>query len=196
MLTQIKAGPKAGGPARPAESLAEALRAGDGGDAIDLLLGCHTRIRHFTAVAVRLSQAAATAPPQEIASAARSVCRYYEVALPLHEADENESVYPRLRRAAPAGELAEANQAMVDQHVTIDRIIARLVEHWRQIAGEPGRAAERATASRADAEALQTAWDEHLALEERMIFPALRSHLTADDLAGIRAEMHERRRAS
>src|SRR5690348_12854183 len=126
MLSQIKLG----GP-KPASSLAEALQAGDESDAIDLLLGCHTRIRHFTAVAVKLSQP--DAPADQVRSAAAAVYKYYSQALPLHEADENDSVYPRLRSALadePNDPVAAANQAMVDQHHTINRTVAALLPQW------------------------------------------------------------------
>ena len=81
-------------------------------DAITLLLGCHDRIRHFTEVADRLNFNPQS-PAADRQQAASTVLRYYEVALPLHEADENDSVYPRLQKALPPGELAAANQAMV-----------------------------------------------------------------------------------
>ncbi|MGH9467199.1 MAG: hemerythrin domain-containing protein [Terriglobales bacterium] len=181
MLTQI--GPRAAVPS----SLADALRSGDDSDAVDLLLGCHQRIRHFTALARRL--AAPTAPQEQIGPAAQAVYHYYAQALPLHEADENQSVYPRLRAAAPPRALAEANQAMVDQHVSIDRIIARLLPQWERLQADPHLAA--ATAE--DAHRLEEAWQEHLELEERLIFPALRAYLSAEDRSAIRREMSERR---
>lgn len=182
MLTQIRTGEKP-----PYDSLAAALRGGDGSDAIDLLLSCHQRIRHFTALAARLSQTAA--PLEQVADAARAVHHYYCQALPLHEADENESVYPRLRAAAPPAELAEANQAMVDQHVTIDRLIEDLLPRWRAVAERP----EEAPATATLVARLQAAWDEHLDLEERLVFPALRTWLDPEARAAIRREMAARR---
>lgn len=184
MLTRIQ--PRTPTPA--AASLADALRAGDASDAVDLLLGCHQRIRHFTAMARRL--AAPGAPPDQIPAAAAAVYRYYSEALPLHEADENESVYPRLRDSDPSATLAQANQAMVEQHRVIDQIIATLLPQWGQLVQRPARAPETASA----AEQLEHAWAEHLELEERLIFPALRQHLNPKDRADIRAEMAGRRK--
>ncbi len=60
-------------------------------DAVDLLVGCHQRIHHFTGVAVKLAHAhGATA--DEIRQAAAGVHRYYSVSLPLHEADDEPDV--------------------------------------------------------------------------------------------------------
>ena len=70
MLNQIT-------PVRPANEPPE--------DAVDLLIGCHQRIRHFTAVAVKLAHAQG-ATADEIRQAAAGVQRYYSVSLPLHEA--------------------------------------------------------------------------------------------------------------
>ncbi|MGH9488496.1 MAG: hemerythrin domain-containing protein [Terriglobales bacterium] len=181
MLQQIKAS------AAAAASLADALRAGDTSDAVDLLLGCHQRIRHFTAMARRL--AAPQAPPDQVPAAARAVYAYYKLALPLHEADENQSVYPRLRAAAPPQELAQANQAMVDQHLAIDRIIAELLPQWDALPQHP----ERASHTAEQAAELDQAWRDHLELEERLIFPALRSFLSPQDRSDIRREMAVRR---
>ena len=72
----------------------------DSDDVASLLLGCHQRIRHFTTLALNLSRP--DVPPAQVAAAAAAVYRYYSQALPLHEADENESVYPRLRDAIAA----------------------------------------------------------------------------------------------
>ncbi|MGH9475140.1 MAG: hemerythrin domain-containing protein [Terriglobales bacterium] len=174
----------------PTASLTDAWRAGDSSDAVDMLLGCHQRIRHFTAMARHL--AALDAPQEQIPAAARAVFRYYSVALPLHEADENESVYPRLRASAPPPALALANQAMLDQHATIDRIIVALLPLWQALEQHP----ESAPATAASVAELDRAWSEHLELEERLIFPALRAHLSLKDLADIRAEMAARRKIS
>ena len=57
-------------------------------DAVELLTGCHDRIRHFTSVAVKLAHAQG-ATRDEIGNAAGAVHRYYCVSLPLHEADED-----------------------------------------------------------------------------------------------------------
>lgn len=181
MLTQIQT---LGGKA----SLAEELQRGSQDDAIALLLGCHQRIRHFTRVAVDLSRW--EAPPDQVQAAARGVHRYYTQALPLHEADENDSIYPRLRAAAPPSELAAANQAMVDQHRGLDTRIAALIPQWEAVARDPLHAENTGP----EAAALLAAWNDHLDLEERVIFPALRSWLSPEDLAAIRVEMVERRK--
>ena len=90
-------------------------------DAVDLLTGCHQRIRHFTAVAVKLAHAHG-ASPEDIRQAADAVHRYYSVSLPLHEADEDQTLHPRLSPAADEM-VRHALLAMGDQHQAIDELI-------------------------------------------------------------------------
>ncbi len=161
---------------------------GESEDAISLLLGCHDRIRHFTSIALRIAQHA-NAPASDRADAARSVLRYFQIALPLHEADENESIYPRLHQRLPAGALAEANENMVRQHGEIDRVIAELIPMWQSTV----EGAKPAPALFSTTERLQSLWDTHLALEEEKVLPAMRKYLTGEDLESIRAEMRARR---
>src|SRR6202012_409020 len=93
-------------------------------DAVDLLIGCHQRIRHFTGVAVKLAHAQGAAP-EEVVQAASAVHRYYTVSLPLHEADEEETLRPQLD-AVGDEKLRHALSAMADQHLAIDELLERL----------------------------------------------------------------------
>ena len=164
-------------------------------DAVSLLLGCHERIRHFTEVGVRLAESA-YAQAKDRADAARAVLRYYTIALPLHEVDENESVYPRLKRALPTGELALANQQMIDQHADIDATVAELVPMWEQIERDPQSQGELEQRLRLRTEHLQSLWSIHLALEEEQIVPAMRKYLAPEQLSRIAEEMRDRRQLS
>jgi hemerythrin-like domain-containing protein len=158
-------------------------------DAASMLLGCHQRIRHFTEVAVRLAEnpsAAAT----ERSNAAKNVFRYYSEALPLHEADENDSLHPRLRQVLPEGILAEANRVMVQQHTEIDALVSGLIPLWDQIQKNPS---SQAPDLLSQTQRLQQLWTSHLQLEEEQVIPAMRRFLSESDLHAIEAEMRARR---
>ena len=94
-------------------------------DALDLLTGCHQRIRYFTAAAIKLAHAQG-ASPEDIRQAAAGVHRYYSVSLPLHEADEELTLRPRLD-AVGSERVRHALAAMHDQHQAIDELIERLL---------------------------------------------------------------------
>ena len=161
-------------------------------DAVDMLLACHQRIRNFTDIAVRLAEAGGASTP-EIANAAEAVHRYYSIALPLHEGDENESVYPRLRQRLTDPAEAAALQAMVDQHGPIDAVVGELLPRWEGLRTAPERLPSYSEEIRRNAARLQDLWREHLALEEEIVFPLIRTRLTPDDLQQIHREMKQRR---
>jgi hypothetical protein len=152
-----------------------------------LLLACHGRIRSFTELAARLAGPEA-ADDAAIADAAARVHRYHAVALPLHQADEEESIEPRLLRAAP--ETSPLLEQMRHGHVEIEALVGGLLPRWKRIASTPSLRGELETGR--DVQRLQLLWGAHLALEEERIFPAL-SRLAADDLAAILGEMRARR---
>lgn len=161
-------------------------------NAVDMLLACHQRIRSFTDIAIRLTDVD-SALPEEIANAAAVVHRYFSIALPLHEADENESVYPRLSRTLDIPVERASLQSMVDQHGPIDEVVARLIPSWRDLASHPEKLAAFADDLLPDSHTLKDLWRQHLALEEDIVFPLIRTRLTAADLAEIHAEMKQRR---
>ncbi len=161
-------------------------------DAVDMLLACHQRIRNFTGIAVRLAEVEG-AGAEEISNAAEAVHRYYTVALPLHEADENESVYPRMRKALSQENDARALELMVEQHGPIDELVARLVPLWNQLRSTPDRLSALRPELREHAARLLELWHEHLSLEEQIVFPLVCKSLPAAELAEIHREMKRRR---
>jgi iron-sulfur cluster repair protein YtfE (RIC family) len=159
----------------------------------ELLLACHQRIRHFSGVAVKLAHAHGV-DEKEIVQAAAGLHRYFTVALPLHEADENLSLHPRLRRAVPPQELAgPAADAMLDQHQAIDELVERLVPLWLLLKSAPEKLPETSAEMCALSSRLNDLFQAHLKLEEETIFPAMDKYLSASDQAEIVREMQERR---
>jgi hemerythrin-like domain-containing protein len=161
--------------------------------AIDALTGCHDRIRYFTELSQKLSGAVGQ-PAADIASVAQKVHRYFTVALPLHEADENVSLDPRLRRAVPEQRLADASAEMVRQHKDINEVLQQLIPMWATLAEQPDALESLAPALRDKSNRLNDLFVGHLSLEEQTVFPAMREFLSQDDMDAIRAEMKDRRK--
>lgn len=159
-------------------------------DPIDLLLDCHQRLRLFTTLAVQLA-AQPAAHPAEVRDVAGKVHRYFTVALPLHEEDEERSLFPRLLARVPA--LAATVARLHEDHEAHAVRVGALVALCQELNTWP----ERFGVLRADlneaAWALEEIWRVHLTLEETEIFPALRSALTAEERSAIRDEMRARR---
>ncbi|WP_198104236.1 hemerythrin domain-containing protein, partial [Clostridioides difficile] len=74
---------------------------------LDMLLACHDRLRHFSELASLLASRP-DASADDVVDAARRLCTYFTVALPLHEADEEISVSPRLLSSSNGESVAEA----------------------------------------------------------------------------------------
>ncbi len=155
---------------------------------IGRLESCHARIRHFLDVAARLPNA--DAPAAEVAEAAQNLARYFSVGFPLHAADEDDSLLPRLRLCSPS--VASAVDRMAQEHHELETLLSSLLPVWRGAAAWPGCRQQLLTAEpiRQDLDELLRG---HLALEEAEVFPAV-TRLSAAHQADLIQEMRQRRR--
>jgi hemerythrin-like domain-containing protein len=165
------------------------LGAGDR-DVVDLLLDCHERIRSMTALARRLASSSGL-PDAEVVDAADRVRRYFGIALALHARDEDESVVPRLRGKDPALDAALAE--MSREHGEHEEPVAKLLDACDVLAEQPGRLPEIAPVLDRAATELEEHFAGHLAREEEVVFPAIRRHLAAEELARMSEELRARR---
>ncbi|HVJ06430.1 MAG TPA: hemerythrin domain-containing protein [Candidatus Saccharimonadales bacterium] len=162
-------------------------------DALEMLLGCHVRIRHFMQLGRTLAHAE-FAPSGEIAETAEAISCYFSKALPLHEADENETLFPRLQAAVAEGNLVrEAAETMVEQHKAIDELVADLLSLCDSLSQHPEALPSLARRIEDVTFALDKIFDAHLKLEETVIFPAILEVLTSEQLEEMSDEMRERR---
>lgn len=160
-------------------------------DAFDLLTACHVRIRHFTSAAVKLAHAQAAAP-EELQMSAAGVYRYLSVSLPLHEADEEDTLRPRLEAVAD-DRVHHALVAMHDQHQAIDELVERLLPLLLLVERNPAVIHEAGGEMCSITKALQEMFDAHLKLEEDAIFPAIRDSLPESERLAMLKEMQQRR---
>lgn len=159
-------------------------------DLVDLLLECHERIRSFVALA-RAAAEEADPPETEIVEACFRVERYFVEALPLHVADEEESVLPRL--GGRSLEIDRALHAMHEQHIGHERKLRSLLNASAALRQSPSDVRRRAVLAVAASDLGQDL-TEHLALEEAVVFPTISRVLPAATQAEIVAELRARRR--
>lgn len=160
--------------------------------ALELLTSCHDRIRHFTATLGKLAHSEGS-ELTEISTAAGAAHRYFSVALPLHEADEEQSLRPRLLENG-AAEIAAAMEAMTHQHQAIDDLIERLLPLLILLSNNPAKLPELHGELCTIAKALSEIFAGHLDLEERAVFPAMTTSLSEEAQAQLLSEMRERRK--
>ncbi len=158
---------------------------------VELLMACHERIRRFSALAIALAESTtASRAPAEIADGADAVRRYFEVALPLHAADEDLAITPRLARHAPA--LVPVLAWMHADHVAHRPLLDAVIELCAALARTPAEQPAIAPRLAPAAAALAAALIAHVDEEERTILPAIAS-LPAAEQAAIVVELRARR---
>lgn len=163
---------------------------------LGLLSDCHRRIEHFLRVIAVRSREAAGAPLADAQRAdVEAALKYFATAAPRHTADEEESLFPRLRASADAG--ARAAVAALDRlehdhdtadvhHAAVDALVRRWIAEGALAAHDHGELTTRV-------EALEAIYREHIAFEDRELFPAAARALSPEQQADIGAEMARRR---
>lgn len=165
-------------------------------DPIGILGDCHRRIECFLSVVQKLSserQGAALSGQEQNALAAS--LRYFREAAPKHTADEEESLFPRMRAAGPAAAQAlfERIDALESEHRTAVKLHSEvdvLGEAWLSRGRlSPGEASHLA----ALVGHLGTLYQRHIALEDTEVFPSATQLLSPSDRQAIGFEMAARR---
>lgn len=89
-------------------------------DPIEMLITCHDRVRHFTGVLERLpGHIAQHGVDVDAQSAIRAIIRYFDVAAPLHHADEDEDLFPALQGILNDEALDRVMAELTAEHETI-----------------------------------------------------------------------------
>ena len=162
---------------------------------LGLLTDCHRRIEKFLELLQRAVRAHARAPlDTPTAEAIRNAQRYFAKAAPKHTADEEESLFPRLRTvAATRGKDCTAIARLEGEHEQADRLHAQvdgLLEAWLRDGSLP---AERSTELGSILAILRELYREHIHVEEAEVFPLAGSLLSPSDLSAVGSEMRARR---
>lgn len=163
---------------------------------IGMLEDCHKRILSFMETLVTLAESDTSAPlsPANRDSLERSL-RYFREAAPRHNADEEESLFPEMRRHSGAQASAvlerlatlEGDHRWVEtQHSEIDAIGTRWLTAGVLDRGDNTRL-------RALVHPLQRFYLHHIDIEEKEIFPAARRVLSPSETEKVGKEMAERR---
>ncbi|MCC6391119.1 MAG: hemerythrin domain-containing protein [Bryobacterales bacterium] len=165
-------------------------------DPIGMLGDCHGRIVRFLQVLVTLSSHVNGGQlNSEQRSALATSLLYFREAAPKHTADEEESLFPRLRRLRKpetAALLAKVD-SLEEEHACADRSHAevdRLGQLWLQQGQLPAEDAARFSVL---VNQLSELYRRHIGIEDREVFPFAAAALAAEDREAIGAEMAARR---
>ncbi len=163
---------------------------------LGLLSDCHRRIERFLDA---LLVVARTRHGESLGDADRRVLEqalwYFATAAPRHTADEEASLFPRLRAASDARareafatlDALEADHRDAEaRHAAVDRLMRRWLADNRLSGDELAEVIGHL-------EALEAAYARHIGIEDRQLFPAAATILGADDLEAVGREMADRR---
>jgi len=173
-----------------------AKRESDFTDPIGMLGDCHRRIEMFLNVLVRVAeQAHGEVLTGEQRGAFESALRYFREAAPKHTADEEESLFPRLRRIErPAIQaLLTRVESLEEDHVRADSCHVE-VDNLGRLWLKDGRLSQEDTARLLTLLVqLQDLYRRHIAAEDHDVFPAAAAALSDSDRKAIGEEMASRR---
>jgi hemerythrin-like domain-containing protein len=163
---------------------------------IELLIDCHRRIERFLAVLMKVAaQAKGGRMTKQQSREWEQALDYFRNAAPRHTADEEESLFPRLRRMnQPEVEsaLAEMQKLEADHEQAAEwhEIVDQLGRKWLSEAMLVPDDAERLNQALAN---LSQLYSRHIAVEDESLFPVATAVLASTEKANIGTEMARRR---
>ena len=162
-----------------------------------LLSDCHRRIEMFLGSLERVAPSTDRPLNRESQQALEVALRYFREAAPKHTADEEESLFPRLRlmnhpeleAAIRKLEPLEKDHRRADAlHAEVDQLGRACLERGVLSAEESGRFRQAILE-------LINIYKEHIRIEDEDVFPVAGKMLTASDKSEIAGEMAARRRS-
>ncbi|HLG97806.1 MAG TPA: hemerythrin domain-containing protein [Bryobacteraceae bacterium] len=164
-------------------------------DPIGMLKDCHRRIERFLNVLAQLSPAAGRPLDPAQRASFETALQYFREAAPKHTADEEDSLFPRLRAKQSTG--VQSAFATLDSlhhdHARADALHAevdRLGRAWLAQGTLPP--ADSARFSELIAELVEL-YRAHIAVEETDLFPVAAAALETPERQAMGAEMAARR---
>ena len=157
---------------------------------IEHLLACHRRIEQRLDTLQRAASLLEEDTQASLIAIANSL-RFMDVSGVLHTVDEEESVFPRIRQAASAEEIAYLDK-LESEHREADRVYLRLKEVAASLLEQV--TPERIREFRELIAKLDAAYRSHIASEDTVLVEIGRRVLQPAELETIQSEMRARRR--
>lgn len=172
-------------------------RVGHGFDEpLGLLSDCHRRIEHFLRVLSMVTAEAAGGPlTPAFRSALEGAVRYFTNAAPKHTADEEVSLFPRLRQMNDPGlaqalatldRLEQDHDAADADHAAVDELVRQWLANDHLSQTDVAQLRDRLAR-------LESLYQQHIQVEDREVFPAAARALDRVQIEQIGSEMAARR---
>lgn len=168
----------------------------DFNDPTGLLSDCHRRIEMFLGSLLAVAKVVDGLPDEETRRALDGALRYFREAAPKHTADEEQSLFPRLRGIntpevqsafSKLEELEGDHRWAEPLHEQVEQLGLEYLERGELSSAQ----VERFRKAAADLTAM---YQRHIAVEDGILFPAASQALSSEDKHAIAEEMAERRK--
>jgi len=163
-------------------------------DPIGMLIDCHRRIEQFLHIlCVVVNRAQSRALTDEEKNAVQSALQYFRVGGQRHTADEEESLFPRLRTKSAASNVEQLSELEGDHcHANdLHQAVEALYSAWIAAGSLSPEDEQRL---RSATEQLKHLYEEHIQVEEQIVFPRAAVMLDSRTIAQIGQEFHARRK--
>ena len=162
-------------------------------DPIGMLKDCHRRIERFLEILCLVAERAHTRSlTSEEPSAVQAALQYFHVGGERHTADEEESLFPRLRGEATTGGLESIDRLESDHHQasalheSVDWLYTAWISTGILELDDQRRLLSQTTR-------LKQLYAEHIQIEEAIVFPRALQMLDRGAIAAIGKEFRDRR---
>jgi hemerythrin-like domain-containing protein len=164
-------------------------------DPTGLLSDCHRRIEMFLGSLQFVADIIDRPLTEEARAALESALRYFRVSAPKHTADEEESLFPRLRRLQdPEMERALATlDTLEGDHRKAEALHAEVDALGTECLDKNYLATTEANQFRRAVSGLASIYGEHIRVEDEVVFPAAKRRLSSSQRSAIANEMANRR---
>lgn len=161
---------------------------------LGMLSDCHRRIESFLGALLKLSR---LAKGQRLDDSTReslqNALEYFRHSGPRHTADEEESLFPRMRECEDAAGALRAIEALQSDHLIADRAHAEVDELGTRWLNEGELSAADAVRFSELLESLAKLYAHHIEVEDREVFPIAARILKTGQVTAIGEEMARRR---
>jgi len=164
-------------------------------DPIGMLKDCHRRIEQFLHVLCLVVDRAPGRPlSEEEAGAVKSALNYFRVGGQRHTADEEESLFPRMRAEHTTATALKEIEALESDHREADDLHAAVEKLYTSWLEGSVLSSEDEQRLRAATERLKQLYEGHIRIEENLVFPRAAEGLDGPVLAQIGEEFRARRK--
>lgn len=159
-----------------------------------LMSDCHRRIERFLGMLARvLDLYGQRQLDAQAVAALEAASRYFRESAPRHVADEEESLFPRLRTLENASRVLEEAVRLAREHERAQELhlrVDRKITEWVRSGCLP---AKDFFLMGDDVELLKRLYARHIEYEDAVLFPFAAQRLSVDEIRGIGREMAARR---